>query len=178
MTTSDENGNKQFKETFVKSDKEGNLVDQYGARYSGTYSGQNVSFTQEGSTHSFAGEWKQNSNLTSGIKGVGSYEGFKFTFQQPGSAQTLGATWHFQGTRKEVQGALEAAGFRHWPIGFHEDQTEYRLPAPGRNSIHFDINKVGTDPKTTVPTTGDMHVGEYYPFPNPFQHFWHDVLHQ
>ena len=179
VTTSDENGNKQFKETVVKSDKEGNLVDQYGARYSGTYSGQNVSFTQEGSKDSYIGQWKQNSDPTSGIKGAGLFEGFNFTFENTEAAQTLRARWEFQGTRAQAQEALERTGYSHWAIGGHKNQTEYRSPeVRGRDSIHYSINKRGTDAKRTVPTTGDMHAGEYNPGTDVVSAFGHLIYDQ
>jgi len=173
MTKNDENGNMVFEATVVKSNEQGNLVDQYGANYTGTYTGQTVNFQQEGSTQSIAGEWKQNSDPTKGINGVGPYEGFSFTFSQPDQANRLHADWTFEGAREAAEQTLVKAGFKHWPIGIHEGQIEYRLPAEGRNSVHFDI-----DPKRTVPTTGDMHVGEYYPGGvGFFKHVVRDVLH-
>ncbi len=178
MTMNDENGNMVFEATVVKSNEQGNLIDQYGANYTGTYTGQAVSFKQEGSTQSIAGEWKQNSDPTSGINGAGAYQGFSFTFSQPDQANRLHADWTFEGARQDAQKALEAAGYKHYAIGFHFGETEYRLPAEGRNSVHFNIDKANTDPRTTAPTTGNMHVGEYYVGTDAFGHLWHDVLHQ
>ena len=160
-------------------DKKGNLVDQNGNKYSGTFDGTNVNFAQNGSTQSSTGVWKQGTDPTSGIQGTGNFDHFDFTFINHNSVQTLSATFYFHGTQEDAAAALGKAGFVHWPIGFHFGQAEYRQNVEGRNSLHFSLSGVILDPESNVPLTfGDMHNNEYYAGTHMFDHFWHDVLKQ
>jgi hypothetical protein len=168
-----------YQETVVKSDKNGNLTDQSGNKYSGTFDGKNVNFTQDGSKQSSTGDWKQNSNETTGIHGTGNFDRFDFTFKNHNSVQTLYAEFEFHGTQEEAGVALKNAGFVHWALGFHFGDIEYRQNVEGRNSFHFNLANVTQDPKTGVPTThGDMHSNEFYAGTHMWDHFWHDVLKQ
>lgn len=83
------------------------------------------------------------------------------------------------GRRIRLVRPLEKAGFEHWNWGFHFGQIEYRSPSEGRDSVHFNIDKVTRDPQANVPTThGDFHNHEYDPGNHPLDHFWHDLLKQ
>jgi hypothetical protein len=92
-TTADANGNQTTTSTFtateISNHKNGNLVDQNGNQYSGTFDGTNVSFTQNGSTQSSTGVWKQGTDPVSGIKGGGDLgDRFQFTLDH-GAGQIL-----------------------------------------------------------------------------------------
>jgi hypothetical protein len=120
----DKNGN--YQETVVKSDKNGILTDQSGNKYTGTFDGKNVNFTQDGSKQASTGDWKQNSNDTTGIHGTGNFDHFDFTFKNHNSVQTLYAEFEFHGTQEQAGAALKNAGFVHWSLGFHFGDIEYR----------------------------------------------------
>ncbi len=176
-TTTDANGKSTFTATVISNDKDGNLADQNGNKYSGTFDGKRVSFTLDGSKQSSTGEWKQDSNATAGITGTGALNNFDFTFKNHNAAQSLYAEWTFKGTSEQAGSALEKAGFVHWAVGFHFGKTEYRSPCEARCSVHFNVGDVTRDPQSNVPrTSGDMHNNEYYPKYHPLDHFWHDVL--
>jgi RHS repeat-associated protein len=179
-TTMDSNGHetKEFTPTEI-SNKDGNLVDQNGNKYSGTFDGNNVSFTKDGTSQSSTGVWKQGTDDTTGIHGTGNFDHFDFTFKNHNSVQTLYAEFEFHGTQEEAGAALKNAGFVHWSLGFHFGDIEYRQNVEGRNSFHFNLANVTQDPKTGVPIThGDMHNNEYYAGTHMWDHFWHDVVKQ
>ena len=168
-----------FTATEISNDKKGNLVDQKGNKYSGTFDGKNVNFTQTGSNQSSTGVWKQGTGATSGILGTGNFDHFDFTFMNHNSVQTLYAKFEFQGPQKLAEAALGRAGFVHWALGFHVGQTEYRQNVGGRDSFHFSITGAVLSPETDLPVTyGDMHDNEYYAGRHMLDHFWHDVLKQ
>jgi RHS repeat-associated protein len=104
-TTTDANGNQTstFTATEISNDKNGNLVDQNGNQYSGTFDGTNVSFTQNGSTQSSTGVWKEGSDPTSGITGGGALDdSFHFTFAQHGAGQKLNAFGYHVGSPEDA----------------------------------------------------------------------------
>jgi hypothetical protein len=182
-TTTDANGNQTTTSTFtatvISSDSHGNLTDQNGNRYTGTFDGKNVIFTKVGSTESSIGAWKQGTNDTKGIRGTGDFNKFDFTFTNHNSVQTLAATFYFHGTLEEASAALEKAGFVHWALGFHFGQTEFREDVEGRDSFHFSLSGVILDPESYLPLAfGDLHNNEYYAGTHMLNHFWYDVLKQ
>ena len=152
---------------------------QNGNKYSGTFDGNNMSFTKDGSSQSSTGVWKQGTDDTTGIHGTGNFDHFDFTFKNHNSVQTLYAEFEFHGTQEEAGAALKNAGFVHWSLGFHFGDIEYRQNIEGRNSFHFNLANVTQDPKTGVPMNhGDMHNNEYYAGTHMWDHFWHDVVKQ
>jgi len=63
-------GNGDYQKTVVKSDDKGNLTDQSGNKYGGTFDGKNVSFAGADGSKS-NGSWIQGSGATKGIAGGG-----------------------------------------------------------------------------------------------------------
>ncbi len=55
------------------------------------------------------------------------------------------------------------------PVGFNSGFDEYRswgTGLSGANSGHFNVERAKTNPASTVPTTGNMHLGEHNPVQN------------
>jgi RHS repeat-associated protein len=178
-TTTDANGNQTttsaFTATEISNDKNGNLVDQNGNRYSGTFDGTNVSFTQNGSTQSSTGVWKEGSDPTSGITGGGALDdSFHFTFAQHGPGQKLNAFGYHVGSPEDAIGKLGAAGirlsmldtiFNLHEMGEHPGALNFRSsgdPGTGANSTHLLLDRT---PSATVPwaQTFNLHTGETNP---------------
>ncbi len=109
-TTTDADGKSTFNPTVINNGKDGNLVDQNGNKYSGTFDGQNVNFSKEGSNQSSKGVWKQGTNDTTGIRGSGDFDHFDFTFKNHNAVQTLFAEFTFHGTPDQARSALRKGG--------------------------------------------------------------------
>ncbi|MGA7694173.1 MAG: RHS repeat-associated core domain-containing protein [Candidatus Sulfotelmatobacter sp.] len=178
-TTTDANGNQTTTSTFtateISNDKNGNLVDQSGNQYSGTFDGTNVSFTQNGSTQSSTGVWKEGSDPTSGITGGGALDdSFHFTFAQHGTGQKLNAFGYHVGSPEDAIRKLGAAGIRFSMLDTifnlremvdHPGALNFRSsgdPGTGANSTHLLLDRT---PSATVPwaQTFNLHTGETNP---------------
>ena len=172
------NANGDYQKTVIKSDDNGNLTDQSGNKYSGTFDGKNVSFSgADGSTSN--GSWIQGSTETKGITGGGDLSSkFNFTFSDHGNGQSLHATFSYAGTFSDAQKELYKAGYSfsaldglfNWREGFANPSAEnYRTPGDrgtGSNSGHFLVNHslLSLFPAYSVPTTGSVHAGETNPW--------------
>jgi len=168
-------GDNGFTATRVGNDANGALVDKTTGTgsYTASFDGKSVSLTNDKGQEA-SGAWLQGSANTSGIQGSGDLGKFNFSFTDHNNQTSLEADFTFAGSHEQAADALKAAGYKHWAIGEHSGADEFRLPAQGRNSSHFLIMGVTSDPKSGVPTTnGNMHAGEYYP---GFNHTWHDVM--
>jgi RHS repeat-associated protein len=168
-------GDNGFTATRVGNDANGGLVDKTTGTgsYTASFDGKSVSLTNDKGQEA-SGAWLQGSANTSGIQGSGALDKFNFSFTDHNNQTSLEADFTFAGTHEQAADALKAAGYKHWALGEHRGADEFRLPAQGRNSSHFLIMGVTSDPKSGVPTTnGNMHAGEYYP---GFNHTWHDVM--
>lgn len=172
-TTTDANGKSTFTATRISSDKDGNLSDQSGNKYSGTFDGKNVSFTGADGAKS-TGSWIQGSNDTKGITGGGALsDKFSFDFSDHGNGQSLHADFTYAGTFGQAQKELEGAGYQligkdaffDLREGFaHPFAESFRTPGDpgtGANSGHFLVDR---KPWVTVPTQGSMHTGETNPY--------------
>jgi RHS repeat-associated protein len=163
----DQNG--KYQETKVSSDKKGNLTDQQGNKYSGTFNGKAVTFSDSHGNKS-TGDWIQGSNKTSGITGGGALsDKFNFTFQDHGAHQTLNAFFTYRGPMQDAFHELSNAGFVHWNTGGDVGYSEWRSPTSERDSSHFQVwdpnwieSKILTPPSTVPGTQGRVHSGEYY----------------
>jgi RHS repeat-associated protein len=179
-TTTDANGNQTstFAATEISNDKNGNLVDQNGNQYSGTFDGTNVSFNQNGSTQSSTGVWKEGSDPTSGITGGGALDdSFHFTFEQHGAGQKLNAFGYHVGSPEDAIRKLGAAGIRFSMLDTifnlremvdHPGAVNFRSsgdPGTGANSTHLLLDRT---PSATVPwaQTFNLHTGETNPWEN------------
>jgi RHS repeat-associated protein len=181
-TTTDANGNQTTTSTFtateISNDKNGNLVDQNGNQYSGTFDGTNVSFTQNGSTQSSTGAWKEGSDPTSGITGGGALDdSFHFTFAQHGAGQKLNAFGYHVGSPEDAIRMLGAAGIRFSMLDTifnvremvdHPGALNFRSSGDqgtGANSTHLLLDRT---PSATVPwaQTFNLHTGETNPWEN------------
>jgi len=163
---------------IISSNNQDDLEDQYGNRYTGTFNGQTVTFTDANGAQS-EGSWIQGSNPTSGITGSGPLDNrFQFTFENPGPGQTLHADFTFSGTVRQAEGALEAAHFEYHFSGGNSGFDEYRSQGSfwtGADSDHFNVKKSpGLDPTGEPSVRGNMHVGEYNPF-RPFGWAFHCI---
>ena len=158
----------------------------------GTVTASGVSFSQNGSSTSYSGQWINGSNDTSFTQSGGALNGFSFTFTQPNTAtgQTLAGTFTYPGTRSQAESALEQAGFSHSmfdqmfnPLHGY-DVTHYRGggdPNTGQGAAHYIFPpefKVddGLILENPMANTGDFHYGETDPRVAPFQHIFHDVI--
>jgi hypothetical protein len=175
----DQNG--KYQETVVKSDDKGNLTDQSGNKYSGTFDGKNVTFTNSDGTKS-SGSWIQGSNPTSGIKGGGALDSrFQFTFSNHGASQLLHFDWTFAGTVQQARDALTNAGYDYRRVGADIGYYEYRTPTDSRNSTHVLVDRnfstaFSNIPGNTVPTTfGSGHYPEFDPLVHPIEHAVCDI---
>ena len=157
------------------------LTDQQGNPYTGTFNGQTVTFTDTNGTES-TGSWIQGSNPTSGITGGGSLDSrFQFTFENHGPSQTLNAEFTFSGTPREAEAELQQAGYVHFNLGQDVGYSEWRLPTSARNSSHFNVYDPNALQRLILPSpkwSGNVHVGEYYPWPirQALKHWWEDVF--
>jgi hypothetical protein len=97
-----------------------------------------------------SGAWLQGSANTSGIQGSGNLGKFNFAFTDHNNQTSLEADFTFSGSHEQAASALAAAGYKHWLLGEHRGADEFRLPAQWRNSSHFLIMGVTSDPKTLV----------------------------
>jgi hypothetical protein len=176
-TTTDANGKSTFTATRISSDDKGNLSDQNGNKYSGTFDGKNVSFTGADGSKS-TGSWIQGSNETKGITGGGDLsDKFSFTFSDHGGGnQRLNASWTFAGSVEDARKAWEKAGYGE---SFLDEQfNNEHQPPPGGSLIHMRSSgnfftggdsghvMIPVPPNATVPTSGDVHVGEHNPTTN------------
>ena len=157
--------NGKYQETVVKSDKDGNLTDQSGNKYKGTFDGKTVSFA-DGNGNKSAGSWIQGSNKTSGITGGGKLDSrFGFTFMDHGKGQDLHAEFTFAGTTRQAADALRNAGFAGPKHGFHSGYDEFRSRGTkmmGAGSGHFDVRQEETE-DSYGPVYGDVHTPEHNP---------------
>jgi RHS repeat-associated protein len=193
-TTTDANGNQtttsSFTATEISNDKNGNLVDQNGNQYSGTFDGTNVSFTQNGSTQSSTGVWKEGSDPTSGITGGGALDdSFHFTFAQHGAGQKLNAFGYHVGSPEDAIRKLGAAGIRFSMLDTifnlremvdHPGALNFRSSGDqgtGANSTHLLLDRT---PSATVPwaQTFNLHTGETNPWENLGAAWQHTVNEQ
>ena len=168
--------NKQGKwlETRISSDKNGNLSDQQGNKYSGTVDGTGVHFTRNGSRTSTNGSWIDGSRETKFTQVGGALAGFKFDFTQPGKGQSFSASFSADTNFYGVKSALENAGFSVSYLdqccNFYEMIHNWSLvsfrspgdPGTGQNSVHFLVNP-GSKVGLVVPTTGKFHGYEINP---------------
>jgi RHS repeat-associated protein len=83
VTTSDENGKLNFTPTLVQNDANGNLVDQHGAQYSGSFDQHGIQFSAAGSTTTYSGEFAANTPATT-LSGSGIFAGFTGVFNGNG----------------------------------------------------------------------------------------------
>jgi hypothetical protein len=64
------------------------------------------------------------------------------------------------------------------PLGPNWGFDEYRswgTGLSGANSAHFNVQRPDTDPRTTVPATGNMHFGEHNVLQNFIYHLYEVV---
>jgi len=188
-TTTDANGKQTstFTATVISNDKNGDLVDQNGNYYNATVSGAGVSFSQDGSNQPGSlGVFINGTNPTT-VQGTGDLAGFNFTFTYSNMASnvTAGGYFRFGGTADQAEAALDRAGFNSWishigdlfdPYhlsGLNFDAVDYRSPGGrgGANSGHFtvhepviQIDRFRIPLRDTVPTYGDVHLGEHNPY--------------
>ncbi len=180
-TSTDANGKSSFSATVISSDKNGNLTDKSGNKYSGSFDGKNVSFTGADGSKS-NGSWIQGSNATSGITGGGALSSkFGFTFSDHGNGQSLHATFSYAGSFSDAEGELSKAGYSFSAFDglfnlrealANPNAENYRSqgdPGTGRNSGHFLMNHslLSLFPNHSVPTTGSVHTGETNPTASP-----------
>ena len=188
-TTTDANGNQTstFTATVISNDKNGDLVDQNGNYYNATISGAGVSFSQDGSNQPGSlGVFINGTNPTT-VQGNGELTGFNFNFTYSNMASnvTAGGTFTFNGTADQAEAALDKAGFNSFVShigdlfdpyhlsGLNFDAVDYRSPGGkgGANSGHFtvhepviQIDRFRIPLRDTVPTYGDVHLGEHNPY--------------
>ncbi len=188
-TSTDANGNQTstFITTVISNDKNGDLVDQSGNYYHATVSGAGVSFSQDGGNQRGAlGVFINGTNPTT-VQGTGDLNGFNFTFTYCNSASnvTVGGSFEFSGTAEQAEAALDRAGFNSLisrigdvfdPFhlsGFNFDAVDFRSPGGkgGANSGHFTVHepviqlgRFRIPLRDTVPTYGDVHLGEHNPY--------------
>jgi RHS repeat-associated protein len=181
----DADGNKTTFTNISIGNKDGQLQDvssnNTGA-YTASFDGKNVSLTNS-SGASQNGSWLQGTADVKGVSGGGDLSSkFTFNFSDHGDGQRFNASFTYKGSISDAESELKSAGFQHWNAGFDVGYSEWRLPASGRDSSHFNIwdpntleRGVMTTPKDAVPgtTSGNMHAGEYYP---GVQHTKCDVL--
>jgi RHS repeat-associated protein len=183
--------NGDYQKTVIKSDDKGNLSDQSGNKYSGTFDGKNVSFAGADGSKS-NGSWIQGSSETKGITGGGELsDKFQFTFSDHGNGQALHASFTYGGTFNQAQSELEKAGYSFSALdglfnlreGFaHPNAENFRTPGDpgtGRNSGHFLVEHPLSSllPRYSVPTTGSVHTGETNPWGSvgaAIQHLEHE----
>jgi RHS repeat-associated protein len=176
----------EWQETKVSNDKDGNLVDQLGNRYSGTVDANGVHFTKDGSDTSTTGSWIDGSKETKFTQTTGALAGFKFDFNQPGKGQSFSASFSADTNFYGVKSALANAGFsvsyldeccnlyemyHNWSLVNFRSPGE---PDTGQHSVHFLVNpgdKVGL----VVPTIGKFHGYETNPNIDPFGHARRDL---
>jgi RHS repeat-associated protein len=185
----DQKGN--YQPTVVKSDKDGNLTDQSNNKYSGTFDGKNVSFTNANGT-TFGGSWIQGSNDTSGIKGGGDLsDKFSFTFSDHGNGQTLNATFNYAGSVGDAIQELQKAGYNYSLADqvfnlreaiAHPNAFNFRTPgdlSTGKDSGHALLNMpwFTLNPLNTVPAVGSIHTGETNPTAS-FEATWQHLTHE
>jgi len=186
---------RNFTATLIRNDKNGNLVDQNGNRYTANITGKGVWFTQAGGDRSTLGVFQNGTNATT-IQGSASngLEGFTFNFTSSNLnvGQTAAGAWSFNGTVDQAERALELAGYTNSVFDsaniFHPstetyDAVDYRSTGTadtGEGSGHFTVHepvriserigarqvffKYRIPVRDTVPTTGDVHFGEHYPY--------------
>ena len=161
---------------MIKSDDKGNLSDQSGNKYSGTFDGKNVSFTGSDGSKS-NGAWIQGSNETKGITGGGDLSSkFSFTFSDHGNGQSLHAEFAYAGTFSQAQKELEGSGYQlnvkdsffdlreGFAHPFAESLCTPGDPGTGANSGHFLVDR---KPWVSVPISGSMHTEETNPYASP-----------
>jgi len=183
--------NGDYQKTVIKSDDKGNLSDQSGNKYSGTFDGKNVSFAGADGSKS-NGSWIQGSSETKGITGGGELSNkFQFTFSDHGNGQALHASFTYGGTFNQAQSELEKAGYSFSALDglfnlrkdfAHPNAENFRTPGDpgtGRNSGHLLVEHPLSSllPRYSVPTTGSVHTGETNPWGSvgaAIQHLEHE----
>jgi len=179
-------GKGDYQKTVIKSDDKGNLTDQSGNKYSGTFDGKNVSFTGADGAKS-NGSWIQGSNETKGITGGGDLSSkFNFTFSDHGNGQSLHAEFTYAGTFSQARKELEGAGYQlnRKDLFFdlredfaHPFAVSFRTPGDPGTGAHSGHFLVDSKPWVTVPIGGSMHTGETNPYTSPsaaLQHLEHE----
>jgi len=134
--------------------------------------------TQNGSTQSSTGVWKEGSDPTSGITGGGALDdSFHFTFAQHGAGQKLNAFGYHVGSPEDAIRKLGAAGIRFSELDTifnvremidHPGALNFRSSGDsgtGANSTHLLLDRT---PSATVPwaQTFNLHTGETNPWEN------------
>lgn len=84
-----EGNNTTFEPTVISSDPGGNLHDQDGNAYSGSFDGEQVQFTDQASGQPSEGEWLAGSNSTTFTQQSGALDGFSLTFTEPQTNERL-----------------------------------------------------------------------------------------
>jgi RHS repeat-associated protein len=196
-STPDENGNRSFTPTVISNDQNGNLVDQNGNQYKANVSGAGVSFSQAGSSQSSMGVFINGTNATT-IQGSGGLSGFTFNFTSSNMASNVSAegTFTYAGTATQTEQALANAGFQHYfgddfdifhPSGEDFHATDFRsagAAGTGAGSGHFTVQEPVTRlpfasypiPLATVPTGGDVHLGEHNAYTGGFVQHAEEVI--
>lgn len=160
--------------------KDGQLQDMSSnntGAYTASFDGKNVSLTNSSGTTQ-NGSWLQGTDAVSGIKGGGNLsEKFSFTFSDHGRGnQRLNARWTFAGSVQDAIQAWEKAGYAQ---SFLDARfSNEHQPPPGGSLVHmrspgnfFTGGDSGhaiipVPPNATIPTSGDVHVGEHNPTTN------------
>jgi RHS repeat-associated protein len=181
----DADGNKTSFTNISIGNKDGQLQDVSSnntGSYTASFDGKNVSLTNSsGGTQN--GSWLQGTADVKGVSGGGDLSSkFTFNFSNHGDGQRFNASFTYAGSIADAEAELKNVGYQHWNAGKDIGYSEWRLPADGRNSSHFNIwdpnsveNVFLPTPKDAVPgnTSGNMHAGEYYP---GYQHTACDVM--
>lgn len=165
---SDDNG--KFTATLIGNDAKGNLVDKTtgtGA-YTASVNGGGVQFSNNGgqtsSTGVFVNGTPQTNFSDAGWANGGALSGFNFTLtnSKMEADQTEAGSFSFNGTVTQAESALRRTGFIQ--RAGTEGGIEFRSPGSGltgANSGHFIID---SNPRVSVPTSGNMHFGEHNPY--------------
>jgi len=146
VTTSDENGNLNFTATLVQNDANGNLVDQYGAQYSGSFDQHGIQFSAAGSNTTFSGEFKANTPATT-LSGSGIFAGFTGVFNSNGLKSNIaqgslfGSPEAFRKLLRKLVGPNP--GFDALDVIFHPGTIQYRGG-----------NDTGADPHLSLDVNG------------------------
>lgn len=158
----DKNGN--FTATQIGNDANGNLVDKTtgNGAYTASVNGSGVQFSTDGGKTSSTGVFvNRDANATSfatsfqdaGWANGGNLSSFNFTFTNSKleAGRTAAGTFDFSGDLDQARSAIQAAGFRYWPVGVDFGSDEFRSPGDpgtGANSGHFIVNRGFLPPKS------------------------------
>lgn len=171
-------------EGVISNDEKGNIVDQQGNIFQGSFDGQSVTFTGADGAKS-VGAWMAGTPQTAAIRGGGKLTAkFCFTFYNPGEGQALYAQFEYCGSLHEAARELKNAGFHlsagdqllnFFQIIHTPNVLNFRTkgdPKTGRNSSHAVIHagRLNLSRQYDVPVTGNIHTGETNPHRNLWEH--------